>query len=113
MYLVQERQLKSRRPTPSLLRLPPVDQLDVIGFRLLLLGFGMYTAGMVGGFVSSAAIGHWTALKTVWASLVWMLYAVLLIFRGLDFWRGRRFALGGMAVFVFTIVGLWGVTFFK
>lgn len=111
MYLVQERQLKSRRPTPALLLLPAVDQLDTMVFRLLLLGFGMYSVGMIGGFVSNHAVGHTTLLKTGWASAVWLAYAVLLALRGFGRWRGRRFAWASILVFVLTLVGLWGVVY--
>jgi len=111
MYLVQERQLKSRRPTPALLLLPAIGQLDVIGFRLLVLGFTMYTAGMVGGIVSTAFVGQWGAAKTMWASGVWLLYGVLLAARGFGAWRGRRFAVAAIAGFAVTIAGLWGASF--
>ena len=110
MYLLQERQLKSHRLWPLFRLLPSIDQLDVIGFRLLILGFGMLTIGMIGGVVSVAAVGHWAVAKTIWSVAAWVLYGALLGARGFEMWRGRRFACGAIALFVLALVGFWGAS---
>ena len=51
LYLVQERALKSKRPTPLLTWLPPLQTIDDIGYRALLFGFPFMTFGMVTGSV--------------------------------------------------------------
>jgi ABC-type transport system involved in cytochrome c biogenesis permease subunit len=109
MYLVQERQLKTRRLTSSFLLLPSIEQLDVIHFRLLILGFVMLTAGMLGGVISYRIVGHWTTPKIIWASSVWALYGALVLARGLWTLRGRKVAVVSMTSFVLMIVGFWGV----
>jgi ABC-type transport system involved in cytochrome c biogenesis permease subunit len=110
MYLFQERQLKTRRLTPSFLLLPSIEQLDVIHFRLLIMGFAMLTVGMIGGIISYQIVGHWTIPKIVWASSVWTVYGALVLARGLWTLRGRKVAIASMASFVLMIVGFWGVS---
>jgi HemX protein len=109
MYLLQERQLKTRQLSASFLLLPPIEQLDVINFRLIILGFAMLTAGMVGGMISYRIVGHWTVPKIVWASSVWLFYAALLAAR--QFWslRGRKVVRLSMIAFAFVLVTFWGL----
>ena len=51
MDFVQDRQLKSHHPGPTFHLLPSVQQLDIIGVRLLILGFVLLTVGMIGGAI--------------------------------------------------------------
>jgi ABC-type transport system involved in cytochrome c biogenesis permease subunit len=104
MYLVQERQLKTRRLTSAFLLLPPVDQLDGINYRLLLMGFGMLTVGMVGGMISYRIVGHWTTAKIVWAWFIWVMYAGLLTVRMIWSVRGRKLATASMVAFACALI---------
>jgi HemX protein len=113
MYLVQERQLKSRKLSSTFLLLPPIEQLDVINYRLILLGFVMLTAGMIGGMISYHIVGHWSVPKIVWAVTVWLLYGALIAARHLWSVRGRRCALVSVVTFVFVLVGYWGLSALK
>jgi ABC-type uncharacterized transport system permease subunit len=110
MYLVQERQLKSRHPGRLMLLLPSLDQLDVIGFRLLVVGFGLLSAGMVGGVVSNRVVGAWPLPKTAWAVAVWCLYGALFAGRATQSWRGRKAAVSMIAAFVLMLAAFWGAT---
>jgi HemX protein len=110
MYLIQERQLKSRKLSSSFLLLPPIEQLDVISYRLILLGFGMLTAGMVGGLISYHIVGHWSAPKIVWAVSIWLLYGGLIVARKIWSVRGRRSALAAMILFTLVVAGYWGLS---
>ena len=51
LYLVQERALKSKRPTPLLTWLPPLQTIDDICYHALLFGFPFMTFGIVTGSV--------------------------------------------------------------
>jgi ABC-type uncharacterized transport system permease subunit len=111
MYLTQERQLKSRHPGATLWLLPSVDQLDVIGFRLLVLGFALFTVGMLGGGVSNRLVENpWPWQKTVWAVWAWLIYASLLGVRVTGSWRGHKAAQGTVAAFVLTLTAYWGAS---
>jgi ABC-type transport system involved in cytochrome c biogenesis permease subunit len=110
MYLLQERQLKKRQLSASFLLLPSIEQLDVITFRLIVLGFGMLTVGMIGGIISYQIVGHWTRPKIVWAVTVWLLYAGVLAARLIWSLRGRKIAVVSMMSFAFMLVTFWGVS---
>ena len=109
MYLNQERQLKTRHLGRSFLLLPPIEQLDTINFRLLIMGFGMFTVAMIGGIVSYEIVGHATRMKVPYAVAAWCLYAALLGARWLASWRGRRVAIGSMVAFALVLVAYWGL----
>lgn len=109
MYLWQEQQLKSRRLSRAFLLLPPLEQLDVIRFRLVVIGFALLTVGVVGGFISYQAGGHWPTMKIAWALSAWVVYGLMLVGQAGQIWRGRRMAWGALVAFVWLLSGLWGV----
>jgi HemX protein len=110
MYLRQERQLKTRNLSRSFLLLPSIEQLDVINFRLLVLGFVMLTIGMIGGFVSYRVVGPWPTPKVIWAVGAWLIYASLLGARLIWSLHGRKIALGSMVSFMLVLVTFWTVS---
>ena len=107
MYLWQERQLKARRVTLSFLQLPSVEQLDVVALRLIIVGFALFTVGIIGGFVSYRIVHQLTTTKIVWAWAVWVAYAWVLVARTVASVRGRKFAMMTIMVFVFMLVTFW------
>ncbi len=109
MYLLQERQLKSKRPGTFYYRLPSLETLDRITFRALTLGFPFLTAGLILGIVWAGTA--WGSLFTfdplaLFSSLAWVIYAATLSGRAVAGWRGRRaayFAVVGFAVLLVTL----------
>ena len=109
MYLLQERQLKSKRPRAFYYRLPSLETLDRITFRALTLGFPFLTAGLILGAVWAGTA--WGSLFTfdplaVFSSLAWLIYAATLSGRAVAGWRGRRaayFAIVGFAALLLTL----------
>jgi HemX protein len=93
--------------------LPPIEQLEVINYRLIVLGFVMLTAGMIGGVVSYHVVGHWTKPKIVWAVVAWLVYATLLAARWLWSLRGRKIAVISMVSFAFVLFTFWGVNLLR
>jgi|ERR1051326_1141305 ABC-type uncharacterized transport system permease subunit len=104
MYLIQEHQLKTRKLYPLFHRLPPIDNLDEINYRLLLAGFILLTLGIVFGFVLGAVFLKKDPPKTAWSFLVWAVYTVILIARSMKKVRGRKVALVSVASFLFVMV---------
>jgi cytochrome c-type biogenesis protein CcsB len=109
MYLLQERQLKARRPGAFYYRLPALETLDRLSYRTLALGFPFLTTALILGAVwARAAWGSVFAFDPLaMLSLVaWMIYAGTLAGRAVGGWRGRRaayFAIVGFSALVLTL----------
>jgi ABC-type uncharacterized transport system permease subunit len=107
MYLWQERQLKARRVTPSFLQLPSVEQLDMVALRLIIVGFALFTVGMIGGFISYRIVHQFTTARIVWAWATWMTYVLVLVARTVASIRGRKFAVTTITAFTFMLIAFW------
>jgi HemX protein len=112
MYLTEERGLKLRRPRMILSLLPPIQRLELIASRMLLIGFLFLTVGLaLAPFLMKDRYGVFFQgdAKILWSAFVWLLYAGLLAMR----WRfsqgGRKFAWGTVGSFSFVLLTFWGV----
>jgi cytochrome c-type biogenesis protein CcsB len=109
MYLLQERQLKAKRPGPFYYRLPSLETLDRMTYRTLTLGFPFLTLGLLLGlFWAQTAWGSVFAFDplALFSSVAWLVYAGTLSARAVAGWRGRRaayFAVFGFGVLVLTL----------
>ena len=95
MYVLQEHQLKARRPGAFYYRLPPLETLDRFTYRALTLGFPFLTAGLLLGVLwAGAASGRPLTPDplTLFSIVMWIVYAVTLSGRAAGIWRGRRAA---------------------
>ncbi|MFQ5897611.1 MAG: inner membrane protein YpjD [Candidatus Methylomirabilia bacterium] len=109
MYLLQERQLKSKRPGALYYRLPSLETLDRITLRALTLGFPFLSAGLVLG--AARAGTAWERFFTVdplviFSCIAWGIYAMTLSGWVVAGWRGRRaayFAIVGFAALLLTL----------
>lgn len=103
MFLVLDKQLKDQHLKSGLFRnLPPVRELLISLERLLWLGGGLLTIGIIAGFLmprTTQAIGHLVAAVAVWVSYV--LLVGLKAVRGLT---GRRLSLSAVALFILSLV---------
>jgi cytochrome c-type biogenesis protein CcsB len=112
MYLIQERQIKSKKIGPFYYRLPGLKVLDDLSYRCLTFGFPLLTMGIITGSVwaESAWGSYWSwDPKETWSLITWFLYAALLHGRLTVGWRGRKaaiFSILGFAVLVFTFLGV-------
>jgi ABC-type uncharacterized transport system permease subunit len=97
MFLVLDRQLKDHHLQSGLFRnLPPVRDLLKSTVRLLWLGMGLFSVGMVAGFMMPQQGGR----AHLYAALgIWLCYAVLLGVRQVRGLTGRKTAV--VAVFLF------------
>src|SRR4030095_8489730 len=80
MYLVQERQLKSRQINSMFYHFPPLTDLFAAITRLLWLGFVLLTLGIMAGFFTGQPLPY---VKVAWSLGVWVFYAAILLARHL------------------------------
>ena len=95
LYLVQERQLKSRKTSKLLSRLPSLEQADRVARRSVVWAFPAYTAGMLLGALRAMETDvqlWWADARVVLAGVVWLAFAVYQILRWRYGWGGRRAA---------------------
>lgn len=95
MYLLQERQLKAKRPGALYYRLPSLETLDRMTYRALTLGFPFLTLGLFLGALWARTA--WGSLFTfdplaIFSFAAWLVYAATLSGRAVAGWRGRRAA---------------------
>jgi cytochrome c-type biogenesis protein CcsB len=114
-YLIQERQIKSKRFGFFYRRLPSLSQLDTLNSWCLSIGFPLLTGGIIcGSLYAQHTMGRFWSWdpKEILTLSAWLIYAVLLHERLTVGWRGRRaawLAILGFLVLVVTFVGasLW------
>ncbi|NKB81610.1 MAG: c-type cytochrome biogenesis protein CcsB [Nitrospirales bacterium] len=105
MYLMQERLLKSKQFNVLTFKLPPLDFLDTLNQRSILLGFPFLTLGILTGALSAQLTAgsylSWNPEQT-WAVVTWFFYLIVLLGRLTVGWRAKKAA-------YLTIVGFAGV----
>ena len=115
LYLLQERRLKSKKPTSLISFLPALEVIDQIGYRSLLLGFPFMTLGLLTGSVLAILVyGHVNFFdpKFSLSILTWAVYMVMVFTRWSSGWRGRRAAF--LATFAFVAaLAAWAANYFS
>ena len=112
MYLIQEKELKSRIPRAFYYRLPSLELCDELYYRSLLFGLPLLTVGILTGFIWASRTwkGPWELDPKILASLLtWLIYLVLFSTRVSGGWRGRRaayVAIFGFAAIMVTFLGV-------
>jgi cytochrome c-type biogenesis protein CcsB len=109
MYLLQERQLRHKRPGRFYHRLPPLQTLDEWTYRTLALGFPFLTTGLILGAVwARTAWGSVLAFDPLafFSLVAWVIYAGTLAGRAAAGWHGRRAAYFAIIGFVTLVVTL-------
>jgi len=103
MFLVLDKQLKDHHLKSGLFRnLPPVRELLISLERLLWIGGGLLTVGIVAGFLMPHTASAWAHL--IAAVAVWAGYALLLVLKKTRGLTGRRFSLSAVMLFVLSLV---------
>ncbi|GMV39285.1 MAG: c-type cytochrome biogenesis protein CcsB [Myxococcales bacterium] len=100
LYLVQDHNLKKHKLLVSSRgRIPPLGSLERANHRAILIGFPVYTVGIVLGAVWVGKMAHHgIPPQYVLAIAAWVIYGLLLYSRLTIGWKGRRAA-------VLTIIG--------
>jgi cytochrome c-type biogenesis protein CcsB len=111
-FLLQERQLKSKRPNVLSFRLPPLERVDTLIARLIALAFPLLTFALIaGGLWARSAWGRYWEWdpKQTWALVTWLIYFVYLALRWGGGWHGRKSAylsLSGFGLVLFTYLAI-------
>jgi ABC-type uncharacterized transport system permease subunit len=108
MYLVQERQLKTRQLHSIFHHLPPLTDLYAAITRLLWLGFLLYTAGLVSGFFTGEPLPR---LKMTCAIAVWIFYGAILQGRHILRLTPKHVAALCVVAFTAAVSVLWAIRF--
>ena len=106
MYLIQENELKRKRPQGFYYRLPSLEVCDELGYKALSIGFSFVTLGMVAGALWQPP---WPLDPKIIASFItWLTYTVLITYRFSTGLRGRKAALMAIAAFILVLITFVG-----
>jgi ABC-type uncharacterized transport system permease subunit len=94
LYLIQEKNLKTKGIAGFWSRLPALATIDEIGYRVLIFGFPFMTFGLIAGSIlaEEKRADYFKDSKVLLSALMWVVYTVLLYTRWSAGWRGRRAA---------------------
>jgi ABC-type uncharacterized transport system permease subunit len=115
LYLFHERSLKKKHLNGIGGKLPALETIDSIGYRLLLIGFPFMTFGLIAGSVIAQlqyGAKYFLDPKVVLSLLMWGVYMLILFTRWNSGWRGRRAAL--LSAFAFAAaISVWAANYFS
>jgi cytochrome c-type biogenesis protein CcsB len=112
MYLVQEHYVKSKNIGGLFARLPSLQTLDELNYRLITIGFPLLTlAILTGSLWAETAWGsfwRWDP-REVWSLVTWFIYAIILHARLIAGWRGKKAAILSIAGFLTILIAFFGI----
>ena len=117
VYLFQESRLKAHRPMHAGEgKMPSLEKLDRINYRLLGWGFLLLTLAILSGALWAentwGRFWSWEPRES-WSLITWLLYAALIESRLTVGWRGRRAATLTIVVFAVLVGSFVGVSLLR
>jgi cytochrome c-type biogenesis protein CcsB len=112
MYLVQEHFVKSKHLGGLFERLPSLQILDEINYRLIKMGFPLLTLAIITGalWAESAWGSYWNwDPRETWSLITWFIYAIILHARLVAGWRGKRAAFLSIIGFLTILIAFFGI----
>ncbi|UCG78216.1 MAG: c-type cytochrome biogenesis protein CcsB [Nitrospirota bacterium] len=112
MYLLQEHFVRSRHLGDLFHRMPSLQILDEINYRLISLGFPLLTLAIITGamWAQNAWGSYWKwDPKEVWSLVTWFIYALVLHVRLTKGWRGKKAAILSIIGFCAVLFTFFGV----
>lgn len=109
LVLIIDHSLKRHELSRLVQKLPPLDQLEGLLFRLIATGFVVLTLSLISGliYVQDLMAQH-LVHKTIIAFMAWLVFGVLLLGRWFWGWRGARavrLTLAGVALLLISYFG--------
>jgi cytochrome c-type biogenesis protein CcsB len=115
LYLLQERELKSKHPKMFYNRLPSLEICDDLAYRALAIGFPLMTLGILAGalWAQTAWGSFWIGdPKILFSLLTWLIYLTLIHYRLIAGWRGKKAAYLAIVGFVSVMITFLGSSYF-
>lgn len=115
LYLLQENELKHKRPKMFFHRLPSLELLDDLFLKSLIIGFLFMTVGLLAGVLWARqewGTGWSFDAKVIAALATWAIYLALTFLRVSMGWRGRRAAAISTAGFLSVLFTYLGASYF-
>ncbi len=115
LYLIQEYQLKRKKPGAFYYRLPSLEVLDLLMHKILAFGFPCLTIAIITGsmWASKAWGSFWSwDPKETWSLITWFIYAALMHTRVAVGWRGKKASYLAIIGFLFVLITFLGVSVF-
>ena len=115
-YLYLDRVEQKGKRAPWAKRLPDLETLDLLSYRLVAFVFPLWTFSVISGAIwAESAWGRYWGWdpKETWAFITWVAYAAYLHARVTIGWRGRRAAwlclfAGSTFLFNYVYINIWG-----
>jgi ABC-type uncharacterized transport system permease subunit len=115
LYLIQEKRLKDRNEPSFLAWLPPLETMNQIGQRALVIGFHCMTVGLlIGSLIAQESVGpaYFRDPKVVLSFGMWLLYIGMLLVRRTTGLRGRR-AIYWSSLVILVMLSVWAANVFS
>ncbi|MGB0258034.1 MAG: cytochrome C assembly family protein [Coraliomargarita sp.] len=110
MFLIQQHGLKKKQFKGIYQYLPSVQQLDTIGYRLLITGVGCLSAALLFGAVFWLEnLDRVPVFKLSVTCLVWLGYLTVVVLRVQNKLVTRRHAIASIVLFIFALLSLWPI----
>jgi ABC-type uncharacterized transport system permease subunit len=108
---MQQHDLKFHKLRALLSLLPSIQRLELITLRLTLVGFVLFSIGLVTGsqLPRRAGDAYLSDPKVLWSALLWLVYLELIVARMFFGRSTRRFTIGVVVTFVFLLL-TFGIT---
>jgi cytochrome c-type biogenesis protein CcsB len=112
-YLIQQHQIKSKKPSELCYALPSLEEIDHLIYTVIVFAFPVMTLGVMLGarWAHKAWEGHtwgWDP-KVIGTLITWIIYLVYLHMRLIVGWRGRKavyLSMAGFGAVLFTYAGV-------
>ncbi|MCX8030767.1 MAG: c-type cytochrome biogenesis protein CcsB [Thermodesulfovibrionales bacterium] len=112
MYLLQEHFLKKKKVSRLFQRLPNLQILDEINYRLISFGFPFLTFAIITGalWAENAWGSYWRwDPKEIWSLVTWITYALILHLRIIRGWQGKKAIIISIIGFISVLFTFFGV----
>ena len=111
MYLIQEKQVKSKKLGMMYFRMPSLESLDNLTYKAVAVGFPLFTMGFLTGSIwnikmTQSSIFSWELVK-IWPLVIgWILYGLVFFGRYRMGWRGKKVAQGSVIGFITVMLSI-------